>query len=110
MYDGSDWLKLVVEKEVVKSVSSSYTLTSDDDRKAIVMNSSSAVTLTIPSGFDVGYNVSVYQTGSGKITFQGSGTTLKNRLSRFKSAGKDAGVGILCTGTNIFHLTGDLKK
>ncbi len=38
------------------------------------------------------------------------GVTVLNRLSRFKTAGKDAGAGLICTSTNNFHLTGDLKR
>lgn len=110
LYDGSKWLKLVVEKEIVKSISEDYTLSATDNGMALIVDSDSEVILTIPSGLELGYNISVYQTGVGKVKFQGSGTILKNRLSRFKTAGKDAGVGILCTSINTFHLTGDLKK
>ena len=59
----------------------------------------------------VGYNVSIYQIGTGVVTIQGAaGVTVRHRLLRFKTAGQDAGVGVLSTGTDTYHITGDLTK
>lgn len=87
-----------------------YLLTSADSGKVITMTSAEATVITVPSTLPVGYNVSIYQLGAGTVTITGSGVTVLNRLSRFKTAGKDAGVGLLITATNTAHLTGDLKK
>jgi len=96
-------------KVLVKSAN--YTLTSTDNRAILTFDSTSDVTLTIPAGLPVGYNVSVYQINRGKVIISaGAGVSMKNRLSRFKTAGKDAGVGIVSTASGIFHITGDLKK
>ncbi|MEX6625302.1 hypothetical protein [Tenacibaculum salmonis] len=88
---------------------SDYTLTLSDNGNVLTFNSTTDITLTVPTGLPIGYNISIYQIGTGKVTIQG-GATILNRLSRFKTAGKDAGAGLIATGTNIFHLTGDLKK
>ena len=96
-------------KVLVKSTN--YTLTSNDNRAILTFDSATDVTLTIPTGLPIGYNVSVYQINTGKVTISSSaGVSVKNRLSRFKTAGKDAGIGIVSTATDIFHVTGDLKK
>ncbi|MGB1040151.1 MAG: hypothetical protein ACPGVD_04700 [Flavobacteriales bacterium] len=88
-----------------------YTISMGESSAVITFNSSTPVTLTIPAGLPVGYNISVYQIGAGQVTIVGAGgVTLKNRLSTFKTAGKDSGAGIICTSTNVFHITGDLKK
>jgi len=108
-YDGTNWLKLVVESGTIKEITADYTLVSGDDGFAINANSPTDINITIPSGLEIGYKVTVYQTGAGKVTFVGSGATVKNRLSRFRTAGIDAGVGILCTSTDTFHITGDLR-
>ncbi len=107
-YDGTNWLKLVVEKGI-KEITADYTLTANDDGFAITVNSATDINITIPSGLDIGFKTTIYQSGAGKATFIESGTTIKNRLSRFRTAGLDAGVGILCTNANTFHLTGDLR-
>ena len=109
-FDGTTWQKLLQSKSRVKSLTSNYTLIEADDGCALNFNSSSDITLTVPTGLPIGYNVSVYQSGTGQVTVTGSGTTIKNRLLRFKTAGLDAAIGLLCTNTNIFHVSGDLKR
>ena len=109
VYADSDWEELLFTPKVFVKTGD-YTLALSDNGSILTFNNSSAITLTIPSGFPIGYNVSIYQIGTGKVTIVGSGTTVLNRLNRFKTAGKDAGVGIVSTATNTYHITGDLKK
>ena len=109
VYADTEWKELVFTPKVFAKTGN-YTLVQSDNGAILTFNSSSAVTLTIPSGFPIGYNVSVYQIGTSKVTIAGSGTTVLNRLNRFKTAGKDAGVGIVATGTDTYHLTGDLRR
>ena len=109
VYANGEWKPLVFAAKVVEKTGD-YTLVQGDNETIFTFNSGSAITLTIPSGFPVGYNVSVYQTGTGKVTIVGSGTSVKNRLSRFRTAGKDAGVGIVSTASDVYHLTGDLRR
>ena len=109
VYANGEWKPLVFTPKVVEKTGD-YTLVEDDNGMILTFDSSAAVTLTIPTGFPVGYNVSVYQIGAGKVTIAGSGTSIKNRLSRFRTAGKDAGVGIVSTASDTYHLTGDLRR
>jgi len=106
---GSTWKELVFTPKVVTKTAN-YTLALSDNGNILTFNSTSAMTLTIPAGFPVGYNVSVYQTGIGKVTMSGSGTTVLNRRNRFRTSGKDAGVGIVSTTIDVYHLTGDLRR
>ena len=108
-YNGTAWASLHTPPTVIAKTAS-YVLTENDNGAVLTFNSSTAMTLTIPSGLPIGYNVSVYQIDTGKVTIIGSGATIKNRLSRFKTAGKNAGVGIVSTSTDVYHLSGDLKK
>ena len=88
-----------------------YTLVLEDFRKVLTFNSAVDRTLTIPAGLPVGYNISIYQIGDGDVTIVGDdGVMVLNRLLRFRTAGRYAGVGLVSTATNIFHLTGDLKR
>ena len=112
-YNGTEWKELLEKPLGAPTVSpktGNYTLTSTDNGNVLTFNSTTDVVLTVPTGLPVGFNVSIYQIGTGKVTITGSGTQIKNRLSRFKTAGLNAGVGLISTATNIFHLTGDLKK
>lgn len=109
-WNGTVWKELLTTPPTVSSKTGDYTLTAADNYSAITFDSATDITLTIPSGLIIGYNVSIYQIGAGQVTISGAGATIKNRLSRFKTAGVDAGVGIISTATDIFHVTGDLKK
>lgn len=104
---GTDWID--PKLPVVENKTANYALVAADNGKVFTFNSTADVTLTVPTGLPVGYNVSIYQTNTGKVIISG-GATILNRLSRFKTAGKDAGVGLVATAADIFHLTGDLKK
>jgi hypothetical protein len=110
VYANTTWKELVFAPKVLEKTAD-YTLTLADNGAILTFNSLTAVTLTIPAGFPVGYNVSVYQTGIGKVTVASDGTTtVRNRLSRFRTAGKDAGIGIVSTSVDVYHLTGDLRR
>ncbi len=106
---GTQWVDPNLAEVINKTAS--YTLTSTDNGKVFTFNSATDVTLNVPAGLPVGFNISIYQINTGKVEITGiGGVTVLNRLSRFKTAGKDAGVGLVCTSTNNFHLTGDLKR
>ena len=94
----------------IKEITSNYTLQASDTGKVLRVNSGTDVTLTFPSGLPLGFHISVYQYGSGTVSFTGSGATVHNRSNRFRTAGQHAGAGIVCTAINEFHLVGDLKK
>jgi|GEM_PF-4403704 len=110
-WNGTIWKELLTTPPTISPKTGDYTLTAADNYSALTFDSTTDVTLTIPTGLSIGYNVSIYQIGAGQVTISaGAGATIKNRLSRFKTAGLDAGVGIISTATDIFHVTGDLKK
>lgn len=108
--DGS--LKLLSPYLVrVIPLSADYTISLGESSAVLTFNSSVPVTLTIPTGLPIGYNISVYQIGAGQVTITGAaGVTVRNRLAIYRTAGLDSGVGIVCTSTNNFHITGDLTK
>jgi hypothetical protein len=108
-YDGTQWVNR--EKARVIPKATSYTVQASDGGAVLTFDNTADVTLTIPAGLPIGFNVSIYQLNTGKVLVVGSGgVAVKNRLSRFKTAGKDAGIGLVCTSTDVCHLTGDLKK
>ena len=105
---GTQWRDPATAEVVNRTTN--YTLTADDNGKVFTFNSTSDITLTVPSGLPVGFNISIYQTNTGRVTVSGAGgVTIFNRLSRFRTAGQHAGAGLVSTSTNNFHLTGDLR-
>lgn len=109
VYTDNGWRRVYIAPKVTE-VTGNYTLTDEDDGNVLKVNSNSSVALTVPAGLPIGFNVSVYQTGTGNIIITPSGTTLHNRLSCFVTAGQHSGAGILSTDTNVFHITGDLTR
>jgi hypothetical protein len=94
----------------VTAKTSSYTLLATDNGQFLRFDSSSATTLTIPSGLPIGFNCTVIQYGTGQVTFAGSGTTLRNRSSLTKTAGQYSMVSLVSVATNIFVLSGEMSN
>lgn len=110
-FNGATWDRLYEAGVQILPKTTDYTVIAQDNGKIFTFDSAVDVTITIPAGLPVGFNISIYQISDGRVTISGDGgVEIKNRLNRFRTAGKDAGVGLVCTATNIFHLTGDLKQ
>ena len=110
-FNGAEWKQLLERPPTIHIKTGNYTATLLENNDVINFNSTTDVTLTLPEDLPLGYNISIYQLGNGKITIQGGGTAeVKNRLDKFQTSGEGAGVGVLQTAINVFHLTGDLRK
>jgi hypothetical protein len=95
---------------VVTLKTTGYTLAASDNGSIINMNSSTAVTITIPTGLPDGFNCMVFQSGAGQIIFTGSGLTPINRNGYTKSIGQNALVTILNLGSNSVVISGELSN
>jgi hypothetical protein len=107
----STYAPLLQTSDATKTfTSNNYTLVSGDKDKILLLsNSSTAGTVTIPSGvFAAGAVLTVVQTGSGQLTFTASGTTLNSQGGKLKLNGQYASAQIICTASNTFLLVGNL--
>jgi len=107
----STYAPLLQTSDATKTfTSNNYTLVSGDKDKILLLsNSSTAGTVTIPSGvFAAGSVLTVVQTGSGQLTFTASGTTLNSQGGKLKLNGQYASAQIICTASNTFLLVGNL--
>jgi hypothetical protein len=84
---------------------SSYTLTSSENGKVVLVNSASAVTITVPSGLSIGFSCTIVQLGAGQVTIAASGTTL-NSVSGLKIVGQHGAASVISYDTNIFNVSG----
>jgi len=93
------------------SVLSSYSLVLSDSGKSILVNSSSAVTITISSAvaFPTGTIVMVSRLGSGDVTIAGSGVTLRSANSNTKISLQYASVALLKISASEWLISGSLK-
>lgn len=93
---------------IVNDTSTSYTLSDDDSGKLLILDHSSNITVTAPTGLSVGFNCSFLQVGEGVINFTGaSGSTINNRLSHSKIAGQYGMATFICYKSKTFILSGD---
>ncbi|MFV0249279.1 MAG: hypothetical protein ACK5H1_10045 [Tenacibaculum sp.] len=107
--EGTKWEDKNLASVVIKN--SNYILAPTDSGKVFVFDSSTDIILTVPKELPVGFNISIYQINNGKVTIKNNdGVNVLNRLGRKKTAGKNAGAGLICIRSNTFYLTGDLKK
>jgi hypothetical protein len=89
--------------------SNAYTLqASDKDKIILASNSSTAGTITIPTGtFAAGTVLTIVQTGTGQLTIASSGT-LNSNGNKLKLNGQYASCQVIVTATNTFLLLGNL--
>jgi uncharacterized protein YbjQ (UPF0145 family) len=86
-----------------------YILQASDNGKVVTLNNASAITLTVPSGLDAGFNCMIVQKGAGIVTIAASGVTVANRIGFTKTAGTNAIATIVSIATNYFISGGDMQ-
>jgi hypothetical protein len=86
----------------------SYTMLASDNGRVLVVNSASSVTISVPSGLDVGYRCLVIQIGSGQVTLSGSGTTLYS-ASGLSISAQHGSANIVGYASNIYNVSGNLS-
>lgn len=97
-------------KQIVttQSKSAAYTLQASDANTTIRLTGATGYTFTIPDVLTAGQRVDFIQDGAGQITFAGSGITLNSADSKLKTAKQYAGASIICYGSGIYYLIGNL--
>ena len=87
----------------------SLTLDNDDNGTIInVTTTSSAITITVPSGLATGFNCMIIQTGDETVTLTNSSTTLRNR-NGLKTAVQYAIMTLVHIVSNVYVVSGDTK-
>ena len=122
--DGLNDLAKLFYKAVVESTGATYPLTADsfvteagttktlsatDNGKIIYCTSASAVTITTAKDLGVGFNCTIIQGGTGKVTVaQGTDTTRVSYSSLYSTMGQYAVISAVCPVANTFILAGNL--
>lgn len=99
----------VLTGQIVTESGTSRTLSAADNGKVIYCTSSSAVTITTAAGLGAGFNVTIIQGGTGKVTVaQDSSTTLVSYSSLFSTMGQYAIISLICPVADTFVAAGNL--
>lgn len=94
---------------VINEQSAGFTLGNGDNGKIIVLNSSSATTITVPS-LSVGFNCLIVQRGTGQVTLSASGVTISNRYGFTKTAGQHSILTLVCIASGVYIASGDMTN
>lgn len=96
--------------KVIEKITSNYTLSSIDNGSVMLFNHSDSIQITVPSSLPIGFNISVYQIGTGTITFiESPGTVILQKNNFFTTSGQYAGASLLIVKAGTAILNGDLN-
>lgn len=120
VYSGSEWVDLAVTvadaaQKVVRNVTSTpFTVTAADAGKALVMDSSSAMSLVVPAestyNFTIGQTFVIIQKGTGAVTISGAvGVTIDSKSGYVETAGQYSEARLIKIASNEWLLSGDLS-
>lgn len=98
----------VLTGQLVTESGTSRTLTAADNAKIIYCTSSSAVTITCATGLGVGFNCTIIQGGTGKVTVAAGAATLVSYSSLFSTMGQYAVISLVSPVANTFVAAGNL--
>ena len=88
-----------------------YLLTNGDNGRAITLNNASPITVAIPSGLPVGYNVILLQLGSGQVSLSaGVGVSIASDGGKTKIASQHSTASLLSYASNIFNFSGNITS
>ena len=91
---------------------SAYTLAANDSTKLVILNSATAISVTVPTNVSVpiavGTKIDLQQAGVGKVTFSGAGVTINSKGGLLSINGQWVGVTLIKTATDTWSLFGDL--
>jgi hypothetical protein len=93
---------------LVTEASTSRTLSATDNGKIIYCTSSSAVTINCASGLGAGFNCTIIQGGTGKVTVAPNSQTLVSYSSLFSTMGQYAVISLVAPVANTFVAAGNL--
>lgn len=93
---------------IVTESGTSRTLSATDNGKIIYCTSSSAVTINCASGLGAGFNCTIIQGGTGKVTVAPNSQTLVSYSSLFSTMGQYAVISLIAPVANTFVAAGNL--
>lgn len=104
-WNGTAWIQIAGGLVIDNSKSASFNLTAADNNKLFFINSTSTVTVTVPS-LPIGFSCQLIQVGAGTVTFAPSSTTL-NSASGLSTRTTNSVIGLVMNSATIGYVFGD---
>jgi hypothetical protein len=106
-WNGTAWIQISNGLIVDASKTSNFSVAAADNNKLFLINSSTSVTVTVPSGLPIGFACQFIQTGAGAvILLGGSGVTL-NSANGLTSRAPNSAVGLVLSSSTVGYVFGD---
>ena len=105
-WNGTAWTQISNGLIVDASKTASFSVVAADNNKLFLISSSTAVTVTVPTGLPVGFSCQFIQTGAGVITLLGSSVTL-NSANGLTSRAQNSAVGLVMSSSSAGYVFGD---
>jgi hypothetical protein len=105
-WNGTAWTQISNGLILDASKTASFQVAAADNNKLFLISSSTAVTVTIPTGLPVGFSCQFIQTGAGVITLVGSSVTL-NSANGLTSRAQNSAVGLVMSSSSAGYVFGD---
>jgi hypothetical protein len=94
---------------ITTDATTSRTLSAADNGRILYFTSSSPITVTTAAGLGAGFNCTIIQGGTGKVTVaQGASTTRVSYSSLFSTMGQYAVISLIAPVANTFIAAGNL--
>ncbi|MDY3521285.1 hypothetical protein PG614_02225 [Riemerella anatipestifer] len=95
-----------IKRSNIRTVQASTTLEANDDGGYVYVNSTSALTVTVPSSLPEGFSCVVVQKGTGQVTIAGNGVTLQTARGT-KTRTIYSAIGVIKDTASTASVTGD---
>jgi len=93
---------------LITEATTDRTLGATDSGKIINCTSGSATTITCATGLPIGFNVTIIQSGAGKVTVAAGAATLNSYSGLFSTMGQYAVISVVSPVANNFIAAGNL--
>ena len=103
-WNGLSWVQ-IASGLIIENKTGGFNLSATDNNKLFLINSSTAVTVNVPS-LPIGFSCQFIQTGLGIITLAPSSTTL-NSANGFKTRATNSAIGLIMNSATTGYVFGD---
>jgi hypothetical protein len=106
-WNGTLWIQISNGLIVDASKTSSFSVAAADNNKLFLINSSTSVTVTVPSGLPIGFACQFIQTGVGAVILLGGSGVILNSANGLTSRAANSAVGLVLSSSTVGYVFGD---
>lgn len=104
-WNGVSWVQ-IASGLIIENKTSGFDLSATDNNKLFLINSSTAVTVNVPS-LPIGFSCQFIQTGAGVITLLGASGVSLNSANGLTSRTTNSAIGLVMSSSSAGYVLGD---